>query len=64
MTILGNWGRGLVEESLFKVEHLERILEQMREPIVLKDVPTFDWGDFKYFCSLISEEQPESIENE
>lgn len=64
MTIHGDFWADSVEESLFKVEHLERILEQMKEQTVLKDVQAIDWDAFRYFCKLFVEDKPESIENE
>lgn len=64
MTIRGNWGVDFVKQSQFKVEHLERLLEQMKEPIVLGNEKVIDWDAFKHFCLLVSEDKPESIENE
>lgn len=64
MTIRGNWGLDFVEQSLFKKEHLERLIEQMKEPITLKDIPIVDWDTIQSCYLTIDEDKPESIENE
>lgn len=58
MTIRGNWGIDLVEQSSFKVEHLIHILEQLENQKIMGN-------SFNYIIlDELPVEEPESIENE